>query len=221
MKYKNEKLLNTNYHGVYSIPCKLYSAIKLSEGFTFCNVVRTCNMWHTKSGSFVEYDQFVTDIQQEYYCPSCGRVELLWQSDFNKENDYVISCDYCKELTFLKPVYEDSEEIQKSLFDIYLDQLKDNSSFYSYWLEVDSKVIWVKFHTPDLQNYKVKLVFSRDSVGFEKVEFNMFIKNEWEWLFIPIGNKRDLTTMFHEMFHHWLNAERENISNYFELVGSL
>jgi transcription elongation factor Elf1 len=215
------KGLDTNHHGIYSIPFKLYSAIKLSDGTIRNLVTRTRNMWHTKSGSFVEYDQFVVDIQQEYYCPSCGRVELLWQSDFTKENEYVISCDYCKELTFLKPVYEDSEEIQRSLFDIYLDQLSSKANFYNYWVDSDRQILWVTFRDSALQNYKVKLVFSSDSVGFEKVEFNMFIKNEWEWLYIPIGNKRDLTTMFHEMFHHWLNAERENISNYFEIVGSL
>lgn len=213
---KNNKELNTNYHGVYSIPLKLYKAIKTFDGFTFCNVIRTRNVWNTKSGSFVTYEQFVVDVQQEYYCPRCGRVELLWQSDFNKENEYTISCDYCKELTFLKSVYEDSEEIQKSLFDIYLEQLKDNSSFYSYWEDGDIKVIWVKFHTPDLKNYKVKLVFNKSGV-----EFNMFIKNEWEWLYIPIDCKRDLSIMFYEMFNHWLNAERENISDYFEIVGSL
>lgn len=210
------KGLDTNRHGIYSIPFKLYSAIKLSGGTIRNLVTRTRSMWHTESGSFVTYDQFVTDIQQEYYCPCCGRKELLWQSDFTKENEYVISCDYCKELTFLKPVYEDSEEIQRSLFDIYLDQLSSKANFYNYWVDSGRQILWVTFRDSALQNYKVKLVFNKSGV-----EFNMFIKNEWEWLYIPIGNKRDLTTMFHEMFHHWLNAERENISDYFEIVGSL
>lgn len=98
------KNIDTNTNGITSTPGILYPAIKLNNGHIKTSAIRTRNVWNTLMGGFLSYDQFVTDIQQEYYCPGCGRKELLWSSDFTKDNEYTISCDYCKELTFLKPV---------------------------------------------------------------------------------------------------------------------
>jgi len=215
------KIVQINVNGIKSLPNKVYPAIRV-KNIVSPMVVRTRNTWNSfLTGRCVVNDQYVTDIQQEYYCPQCGRKELLWQSDFTKDNDYVISCDYCKKLTFLKPVFEQDEDSQTSLFDIYkakLDSYGDNN--FNYWLDNKNQVIWVTFGSAELQNYKVKLTFKSNFKG-TGVEFNLFVKNEWEYLFIPLDDTLPLSELFNTMFMLWLESEENNIRIYFEIVGSL
>jgi hypothetical protein len=76
-------------------PLNLYYSIKTSDGVVHSKAVRTRNVWNGLRGEFYSYDHYVIDVRDTYACPSCGCKELLWLSQFDKDNEYQINCDFC------------------------------------------------------------------------------------------------------------------------------
>lgn len=199
------KKMNTNYNGVFSLPNKKYHAIRTNKGEVFYNAIRTRNNWNSLTGILFTFDQYVTDIQKEYVCPNCGREELLWDSAFTECNEYCISCDYCKELTFLQPKEEKDNGITKE--EKFIKELDGADDFLRYWLS--GNVIEIFFVDVMFSHYRVR--YHRQT-GI--TELYLGAKRVHNLPYMP--EEKSIINLVYIAINDWLLSERETIGSYFE-----
>lgn len=91
-----------------TMPLTSYVAIKTRDNKIVFDVIRTRESWHKiYTGTWVEYDSQVKDVLCRYVCPACGKVNLLWNSQFEESNGFLIYCDSCLESILIEDRRDD------------------------------------------------------------------------------------------------------------------
>lgn len=195
--------MDVNVNGIQSSPTKVYSAIRGLGDQIHYRAIRTRNVWNTLSGAFLSYDQYVTDIQREYICPKCKREELLWDSAFNQDNEYLISCDYCKELTFL--VEKEKYDQDKSM----LAELDYHKESIDSLIKEDSIRIFIK----DTALYNYRILYSR-----QKRTLELYFRDVKVHSIPSMPEETSIINLAYILINDWLITEKEIVGSYFDKI---
>ena len=197
--------IDTNRNGVHSVPSKKYHAIKTTKGEVFYNAIRTRNNWNDLRGNLLTFNQYVTDIQKEYVCPKCKREELLWDSAFNADNEYLISCDYCRDLTFL--VAKDGSNNPVEIDQIFISQLTNLDNIFTYWVG-DT---YIDIYFTDVLFYHYTIKYHRQNGITE-----LYLEGKKVHSIPNMPEETSILNLVYLVINDWLRSEQETINSYFE-----